>query len=140
MKKQNYSRKREAILQTLRATKTHPTAEWVYQQLKTAFPDLSMGTVYRNLSLFKQEGTIASVGIVNGQERFDADVSPHTHFVCLGCGAVQDSGPLPAQEEARVAQEYGVTVLTEQVLFYGYCSACEQKRREAEQLPQKKEA
>ena len=140
MKKQNYSRKREAILQTLRATKMHPTAEWVYQHLKTAFPDLSMGTVYRNLSLFKQEGLIASVGIVNGQERFDGNITPHTHFVCLNCGIVQDSGPFPTEEVARVSQKYGVTVLTEQVLYYGYCSDCEEKRRRAERLPEKKEA
>ena len=85
-KRQNYSRKREAILDTLRSTKTHPTAEWVYLQLKSQYPDLSLGTVYRNLSQFKEDGTIVSLGVVNGQEHFDGDISPHSHFICSHCG------------------------------------------------------
>ena len=61
-----FSRKREAILTCLHGTTCHPTAEWVYQQLKPQFPDLSLGTVYRNLAAFKAEGVIDSVGVVNG--------------------------------------------------------------------------
>ena len=61
-----YSRKREAILETIRSTKCHPTAQWVYEQLKPRIPDLSLGTVYRNISLFRQEGKLVSVGVVNG--------------------------------------------------------------------------
>ena len=57
-----HSRKRDAILACLRSTTCHPTAEWVYQQLKPAIPDLSLGTVYRNLSMFKDEGLVISVG------------------------------------------------------------------------------
>ena len=53
-----HSRKRDAILACLRSTTCHPTAEWVYQQLKPAIPDLSLGTVYRNLSMFKDEGLV----------------------------------------------------------------------------------
>ena len=59
-----FSRKREAILTCLHGTTCHPTAEWVYQQLKPQFPDLSLGTVYRNLAAFKAEGVIDSVGVV----------------------------------------------------------------------------
>ena len=61
-----HSRKRDAILACLRSTTCHPTAEWVYQQLKPAIPDLSLGTVYRNLSMFKDEGLVISVGTVGG--------------------------------------------------------------------------
>lgn len=74
-----HSRKRDAILACLRSTTCHPTAEWVYQQLKPAIPDLSLGTVYRNLSMFKDEGLVISVGTVGGLERFDGNTSPpHT--------------------------------------------------------------
>ena len=66
------SKKRGAILECIRSTKTHPSAEWIYTQLKPRIPDLSLGTVYRNLNLFKQEGQLISVGVVNGLERFDA--------------------------------------------------------------------
>ena len=66
-----HSRKRDAILECLRCTTSHPTAEWVYTQLKPPIPDLSLATVYRNLAMFKDEGTIDSVGVYNGLERFD---------------------------------------------------------------------
>ena len=89
-KRQNYSRKREAILQAVRGTTLHPSAEWVYRELKPVFPDLSLGTVYRNLAQFKADGMIVSVGTVNGQERFDGATQPHSHFVCDKCGCVLD--------------------------------------------------
>ncbi len=63
-----HSRKRDAILECLRCTTSHPTAEWVYNQLKPTIPDLSLATVYRNLAMFKAEGTIDSVGVYNGLE------------------------------------------------------------------------
>ena len=82
------SRKRDAILACVRATTCHPSAEWVYQRLKPTIPDLSLGTVYRNLSMFKDEGLVISVGTVGGLERFDGNTKPHTHFVCTRCSAV----------------------------------------------------
>ena len=62
-----YSKKREAILDVIRGTDAHPSAEWIYQALKPAHPDLSLGTVYRNLLFFQRQGTIQSVGVVHGQ-------------------------------------------------------------------------
>ena len=72
------SRKRDAILACVRSTTAHPTADWVYARLKPEIPDLSLGTVYRNLAMFKREGLITSVGVVDGLERFDfnVDLSP----------------------------------------------------------------
>ncbi|MCH3972138.1 MAG: transcriptional repressor [Oscillospiraceae bacterium] len=125
-KKQNFSRKREAILEVLKSTKTHPTAEWIFQQLKSVYPDLSLGTVYRNLSRFKKDGTIITVGVVNGQERFDADISPHSHFVCIRCGAVQDvTGEFLSPEvDRRISGLLCAQVSSHQVLFRGLCAAC----------------
>lgn len=135
-KKQNYSRKREAILETLRSTKTHPTADWVYQQLKPAFPDLSLGTVYRNLSRFKEDGTIVSVGVVDGQERFDADVTPHSHFICTACGSVLDVEDEFVDPEAdrEVSRLHDVRVLSHQVLFRGYCETCMDRMKQEKGL------
>ena len=67
-----HSKKREAILAALRGTTRHPSAEWLYRQLKPQHPDLSLGTVYRNLAFFQERGLVQSVGVVQGQERFDA--------------------------------------------------------------------
>jgi Fur family peroxide stress response transcriptional regulator len=128
-KKQNFSRKREAILTALRATTVHPTAEWVYQTLKPDYPDLSLGTVYRNLSHFKSEGTINSVGIVNGQERFDGNITPHSHLVCSCCGNVVDiAGEFISTDVSReISEKYLVQVNSSQVLFHGICACCMQR-------------
>lgn len=123
-----YSKKREAILEALRSTTEHPSADWVYQTLRPRFPDLSLGTVYRNLARFKEEGVIVSVGTVNGQERFDATVEPHTHFICRTCGAVLD---LPGMDPKDldldgIARRNGVTIDHHELLFYGSCPHCTQ--------------
>ena len=112
VRKQNFSRKRQAILEALRNTKIHPTAEWVHQTLKNDYPDLSLGTVYRNLSQFKEDGIILSMGVINGQERFDANVSPHSHFICNCCGAVIDIEETFENAEAakQVNNKYGFAV------------------------------
>ena len=83
------SKKRQVILEALAATTAHPTAQELYQQLKPDYPDLSLGTVYRNLSLFAKEGDAMSVGVFRGQERFDARTNPLAQGVTdaqvLGC-------------------------------------------------------
>ena len=88
-------RKRNAILSCLQQTTVHPSAEWVYNRLKESCPDISLGTVYRNLAMFKDQGLIVSLGTVNGVERFDANTEPHVHFICNGCHRVDD---LPEME------------------------------------------
>ena len=127
-----YSKKREAILSAIRATDVHPTAEWVYQTLKPAHPDLSLGTVYRNLALFQQQGVIQSVGVVNGQERFDGVTAPHSHFVCRRCGAVRDlyGAVLSPGLDRRVGEEYGLAVERHELTFYGRCESCLSKEKD----------
>ena len=121
-----HSRKRDAILACVRGTTCHPTAEWVYQSLKPTFPDLSLGTVYRNLSMFKEEGLIISVGTVNGLERFDGNTAPHTHFVCTRCNAVLDLMDINLDDDflQDVHQKAGGTVTDYRLRFYGLCPHC----------------
>lgn len=121
-----YSKKREAILTLLQSTRCHPTAEWLFQELKPQYPDLSLGTVYRNLSFFQDQGDIKSVGVFQGQERFDADTSPHGHFVCLDCGRVMDLPHLSLEEEIQAAmvKEYGFVVERHELHLYGRCEDC----------------
>lgn len=125
-KKHNFSRKREAILCAVRSTVCHPTAEWVYQTLKPQYPDLSLGTVYRNLTQFKAEGTIMSVGTVNGQERYDGNVKPHTHFICSHCGAVLDvpGDFISAGSVEKAAEQMNCTVSFSEVFLHGLCGEC----------------
>ncbi len=121
-----YSKKREAILNAIRRTSCHPSAEWVYQQLKPSHPDLSLGTVYRNLAFFREQGLVQSVGVVQGQERFDGTVTPHSHFVCNRCGSVLDLPDLrPGGDlEQAVSSQYGFAVERCELTFYGLCPSC----------------
>ena len=84
------SRKRQALLDALCATHEYPTAEMLYNQLKGEYPELSLGTVYRNLGVLVQEGLVQSVGHINGQERYDVITCSHPHFVCKNCHRVMD--------------------------------------------------
>ena len=124
-----HSKKRDAILDCMRGTTCHPTAEWVYQQLKPQFPDLSLGTVYRNIAAFKAEGVIDSVGVVNGLERYDANTAPHAHIICTGCGAVLDAETVVLPEDllARVQSDTGCELHGYQITFSGTCPHCLQQ-------------
>lgn len=124
-----HSRKRDAILSCLRGTKSHPSAEWVYRQLKPELPDLSLGTVYRNLALFKREGLIQTVAVVDGLERFDADTSEHLHLICTGCGAVLDAGryALPDSLRTQVCTQTDAEITGAEITFYGLCRECRGK-------------
>ena len=124
--RENYSRKRNAIYQAICSTKSHPNAEWVYEQLKPQFRDLSLGTVYRNLKKFCEDGKAISVGVINGQEHFDADTAPHSHFVCDRCQSISDIYKPFFSEELlkRLNEEYGVSVTSNEVLFHGVCKEC----------------
>lgn len=120
-----HSKKRDAIYECLRSTKSHPSADWIYARLKPEIPDLSLGTVYRNLNLFREEGLIVSVGTVDGLERFDADVSPHMHFVCRVCGAVIDAGGA-ALPEALLEQAAEAGAVEDcRITFSGVCHSCQ---------------
>ena len=124
-----FSKKREAILSAIRSTDCHPSAEWVYQTLKPTHPDLSLGTVYRNLIFFQERGDIQSVGVVKGQERFDGVTAPHSHFVCNCCGAVVDLHQVNLDSELNrnVSKQYGLAVERHELTFYGLCPTCMQK-------------
>ena len=118
-----FSKKREAIYAALCSTDAHPTAEWVYEKVKPQFPDLSLATVYRNIGEFRREGRIHSVGVVEDHERFDADTSPHAHFVCDKCGEVLDvQYEVPVPHLTGCAE--GARVDREEITFRGLCKNC----------------
>lgn len=121
-----FSRKGSSVYAALCNTKAHPSAETLYQQLKAQYPNLSRTTVYTNLNRLRAQGNVICVGVVDGAERFDANVSPHPHFFCDRCGAVLDLEGLPEQTElCRAAEERnGVRVLGHELSFRGLCADC----------------
>ena len=119
-------RKRDAILNYLQSVTDHPSAEKVFTQLKVQIPDLSMGTVYRNLNLFKQQGLAVSVATVKGVERFDGNTDPHVHFICQDCDAVIDLMDMEIPESLKSVAEHscGGRVADCQLCFTGLCQEC----------------
>ena len=119
-------RKRNAILNYLRCTDAHPSAETIYSDLKAQIPDLSMGTVYRNLNLFRQQGLVSTVATVKGVERFDANTDPHVHFICEDCDAVIDLHQLSTPQAlcSEAESSIGCSVSGCQLSFTGKCRSC----------------
>jgi Fur family peroxide stress response transcriptional regulator len=135
-----HSVKRDAILRTIRSTASHPGAQWVYDRLKPSIPGLSLGTVYRNIKMFREEGSIISVGVVDGEERFDGRVNPHPHLVCCCCGSVADlpcPADLPPFEMERGPGTYpgtsspGFVIDYRRTVYYGFCGECAQETPKA---------
>lgn len=124
--KRNNSRKRQAMLDALRAVTDHPSAEMLYTRLKPDFPELSFGTVYRNLSILVENGDIITVGKVDGQERYDATVAPHAHFICNCCHRVIDL-ELPdtvSNMYSEIESTTGCRPESFNLAIKGLCDAC----------------
>ena len=119
-------RKRNAILSYLQGTNAHPSAETIYSDLKAEIPDLSIGTVYRNLTHFRKQGLVSSIATVNGVERFDANTEPHVHFICEGCDAVIDLHQLSTPQAlcSEAEGSIGCSVSGCQLSFTGKCRDC----------------
>lgn len=123
-----YSRQREAILAYLHSTKEHPTAEMVYTSIKQENPKLSLGTVYRNLNLLAVSGEIQRLSCGDGTDHFDATTTPHSHFVCKGCGRVMDLDmpwiSLMNDKFLSEIKDFDGEIYSHQVFFYGLCKKC----------------
>ena len=119
-------KKRNAIYECLCSTDTHPSAEMVYEMLQAEHPDISLATVYRNLSLFKKQGLIQSVATVSGIERFDANTNPHVHFICTNCDAVLDlhQVDMPLALGTQAEKDTGCRISGCQLTFTGLCGNC----------------
>ncbi len=119
-----FSRQREIILQFVRESHSHPTADEVYTALKKDSPELSLGTVYRNLNRLSGLGMIKKIPIADGGDRFDGRTDSHWHFICDRCGAVHDIDyALPDVESAVLSQSgHKVTFVT--LSLRGICKDC----------------
>lgn len=125
-------KKRNAILECLRGTTAHPSAEMVHEMLQAEHPDISLATVYRNLARFKSQGIIQSVGTVRGTERFDGNIRPHVHFVCTGCDCVLDLPQIEVPQSLSSSVEACADCLVSscQLSFSGLCSTCKEEARD----------
>jgi Fur family peroxide stress response transcriptional regulator len=119
------SRQRKRILELLQGTGKHPTATWLYEKLRKEFPHLSLGTVYRNLTVLAEQGLIKRIDFGSTFDRFDANTRPHYHFVCDKCGAIVDLS-LPVDEglNERANKVSSNRVTGHNIQFHGICEKC----------------
>ena len=123
-----YSKQREAIRDFLAHSEEHPTADMVYMNLRESFPNISLGTVYRNLNLLVELGEAQKLAFGDGKDHFDADTSLHYHFVCRSCGAVTDLPMEPLADIDQRAQSCTADQIEDHtVFFFGRCANCFQK-------------
>ena len=128
MKNYKFSKQRKRILEVLQNTGTHPTATWIYDELRKDFPDLSQGTVYRNLNILIDQGLVKKIDFGSTFDRFDANTSEHYHFICEKCGAIYDlEMPIIYKLNEDVKDETNFEVHSHRIEFYGICEKC--KRR-----------
>lgn len=123
-----FSRQRQAIIDYLMSTKEHPTADMVYANVKKLYPNISLGTVYRNLNRLADEGQLFRLGCVDGSERFDGNTLPHYHFLCKDCKQIID---LPMESlhhiDILAGASFDGTIEGHSVLFFGQCKECQKK-------------
>ncbi|MGB9613798.1 MAG: Fur family transcriptional regulator, partial [Candidatus Margulisiibacteriota bacterium] len=102
------SKQKRAIIEFLRSTKSHPTADQIYVKLKKQFPKLSLSTVYRNLNILRDQGRILELSFGSTFDRFDATTTPHPHFICQKCNQIYDFDLPPAINLNKVAQNINI--------------------------------
>ncbi len=121
------TKQREIILEELRKTEEHPTADELYLKVKKRLPRVSLGSVYRNLETLAGNGMILKLNSDDGRKHFDGNNSGHYHFHCTRCGAVRDLD-FPGMPEIKKKLDKIIATMPEltecRLEFGGLCDAC----------------
>lgn len=119
------SKQREAIKAFLMTRKDHPTADVVYEHVRKEIPNISLGTVYRNLTLLSETGELLRLRLGDNVDHFDATTTPHYHFICHKCGCVKDLNFNISNDLCKAAQQnFGGKIQGHVAYFYGVCEEC----------------
>lgn len=129
-----YSVQRQTILEDVKERHDHPTAEMIYASVQRKVPNISLGTVYRNLNQLVEHGILKKIATMQGGDRFDYKMEDHAHVHCTVCNQLFD---LPYESlhaiDRTIEDETGYHVLSYDIVFCGICHEC-QKKREGEEL------
>ena len=125
MTRTRVTKQKKVIVKILQETTSHPTADWIYEEARKVLPDISLGTVYRNLRVLTEAGVIRELNYGSTYSRYDGNASNHYHFVCLHCNQVLDIPvPVISDLEARVEDVTGHQVDYHRTELYGICREC----------------
>jgi len=119
---------RMAILRILADSTGHPTVEQVYEQVRAQFPMTSLATVYKTVTLLKEEGEILELSFGGESSRYDGhNPHPHPHLICIRCGTILDPDLALFNDLPReICDKYGFQMVNHRVDFFGICPACQQ--------------
>ena len=117
---------RKLILEELMHCKEHPSADSIYVKVREYLPNISLGTVYRNLEIMANQGMIIKIETPDGQKRFDFNTKPHPHFRCEKCGKIEDipldlNAPVPDPQNPWVKDR---KIRTSTLYYHGLCRDC----------------
>ena len=123
-----FSKQRELILNYILNSHEHLTADTIYVELKKDNPELSLGTVYRNLTKLTEIGAIKKVSLPNQVDKFDKNLEPHAHFICDECGSITDMNISGVDKFLdKVSEEKGVSIRNYDLTLNGTCKKCKEK-------------
>jgi Fur family peroxide stress response transcriptional regulator len=127
------TRQREAILRVLRDTTSHPAADWIYSEVRKDIPNISLGTVYRNLRLLRECGEVLGIDLGSTSSRFNGNASNHYHFRCERCDRIFDiDEPVDEEINKRIARRTGFKISGHWLEFRGLCKECQKGRKVAQ--------
>lgn len=125
-----YSKQRTLILETVVSNPIHPTANQVYEQLHCDNPNISLGTVYRNLNLLSELGQLKKIKVPDSSDRFDGRTERHCHIICNNCGRVSDADIDGIEAlERQTEEKTGYSVDKLEIVFEGLCPDCKNSEK-----------
>ncbi len=124
------TRQRQVILEELKKTRSHPTADELYEMVRRRIPNISLATVYRNLEILSGCGLIKKLETAGSQKRFDANIENHQHIRCVKCGRVDDLycdsvNPL----DCVAGENFDYEIIDYRLEFIGLCPECRLKQK-----------
>ncbi len=125
------TRQRRLVLEELKKLKNHPSADYLFGVVRQKMPNISLGTVYRNLDVLVNSGQALKLDLAGGQCRYDGDMSPHHHIRCSVCSAIDDlsESAVAGIDKPRVSgSDYVVTGW--RMEFEGVCPRCQRAKAE----------
>lgn len=126
-----YSKQKEIVLKTVQESCNHPDAKDIYTKVKKKIPNISLGTVYRNLNNLSDEGLIKKVLLENGNDRYDKTLDNHNHIFCVSCEKISDVDVLLKNSEiCKIESETGFKITNSNFNIKGICKDCMEGRKQ----------
>jgi len=137
-KKLRMTKQRKAMLEEIKKSKSHPTADKIYDLVKKKIPGISLGTVYRNLEILSKEGLVRKLELAHTQRRYDGNIKNHYHVLCTECGRVDDlitMGDDNIEELLGVRSYYRIN--GHRLKFFGLCPDCKKREEQTDNADRK---